>query len=434
MSTEAYASGNSAIQAKLISAQEFDKHLATAGKLQVMTGAAEAAVGKVSGILPSVTGKQVNKAEDLDVMLERLYELQKLGGFRDYGQAATQFAGSAEYVMKGVYSAPRAQALLSAFALAGQGDTASERLSQVTTSVSAGLIKNRGMKVNPDYQADVEKSGEYFKRLGVTGENKPEERIMAVVNDLLGQEDKTKAAGKNWDPMLYLYEKGFINVQARESLAKLAGAERTGGQLGNLMALADKPMTGTPLIDRDFENYRKYEPSGSVRESRTQAQLREYKEGQEKFFQEEMMRRAFGQLGGETQFGGDLKSVQDGWSPVSIYQRSQLMLEAQHMIFKEADKYGVKHTDAMMPGHLYGQREEFLGFKQLQDISEETRKAGGGITPGFDPRETNNILKDIKALLERNAPGPPASQRAGAPPPNLGPAMPPHRAANAGGP
>ena len=106
-----------------------------------MTGAAPAAVGKMSGILPMVTGKKTNKAEDLDVLMERLYQEQKLGGFRDYGQAATQFAGSAEYVMKGVYTAPSAQALLSAFAMAGQGDTASERLSQVTTAVSGGMLR-----------------------------------------------------------------------------------------------------------------------------------------------------------------------------------------------------------------------------------------------------------------------------------------------------
>jgi len=424
MTTEAMASGFGAISAGLVSDVEFQKHLVTAGQLQKMTGAAPGAVGKMSGILPMVTGKKVNRAKDLNVLMERLYEEQKLGGFKDYGQAATQFAGSAEYVMKGVYNAQAAQALLSAFAMAGQGETASERLSQVTKAVSAWVLRNRGMKVIPEYENLTERSGDYFKGLGVTPNTKSEERILAVVEDLIKQEDATIAAGKNWNPMDYLYEKGFINVQSRESLAKLAGVERTGGQLSNIFGVGNTPLPGTSGIPAAFGRSVTTDPALAREEARAMNRLAQARAGMgvggEGLFRDVMLEKAYAALGGEAVMGeGNTLDVIKGRSWINPHewvfgQRNQLEMEAQRQILETAKERGIKtqtgeRTDArtgLVTGH------DFLGWEGLFKIGQQTREAGGTLAPDAAAGRTNDLLGEIRDLMKLTVP-----DKAGAPAP-----------------
>ena len=422
LTTEAMASGFGAIQAGLVTAPEFQKHLITSGQLSKMTGAEPGAVGKMSGILPMVTGKKKNTAEDLDVLMERLYEEQKLGGFKDYGQFAEQFAGSAEYVMKGVFNAPTLAALQAAFAKAGQGATASERVSQVTTAVSAGVLRNKGMKVNPDYENLMERSGEYFKKLGVTPNTKTEDRIMAVVNDLLKQEDVTLAAGKNWNPMDYLLEKGFINVQSRESLAKLAGVERTGGQLSELLGLGAKPLPATSGIGEKFRASKAGDITMAREEARAIDRAKQFRAGLgekgEGLFRDAMLEKAYTSKGGEAYFGSgntlDVIKGRAGLNPHEIWfgQREEVESEAQRMLLAEADKFGVKHADPFdrdLSGKIRGTRH--LPWTELFSIGQKTREAGGTLTPEADLGTTNGLLADIKGLLKLTVQppgGPPA--------------------------
>ena len=432
LSTEAMSSAYGSIAAGRISDAEFQKHLITAGQLQKMTGAEPGAVGRMSGILPMVTGKERNNAADLDVLMERLYKEQKLGGFRDYGQAATQFAGSAEYVMKGVFNAPTAQALLSAFAMAGQGDTASERLSQVTTAVGAGLLRNRGMKINPEYESLVEKSGDYFGRLGVTPNTKTEDRIMAVVRDLLKAEDESKAKGLNWNPMDYLLEKGFINVQSRESIAKLAGVERTGGQLSALLGLGNQPLPATSGIPAAFDEMVKTEPWAAREQGNVQAKLAQFGAGMAGGmgpFREAMRAKAFGALGGETEFGANLEQiVKPGWLDAEYWiggRQSRIDLEAQHQILSAAAKAGIKIPDTRIlgeQGEYHGETQ--LDWKELFKIAQKTREAGGTLTPGADSAKTNQLLAEIRDGLKALAPGVGGAPPAAGPGPIVPPALP----------
>jgi hypothetical protein len=421
MTVEAMASGFGAIKAGLVSDNEFQKHLVTAGQLQKMTGAEAGAVGKMSGILPMVTGKPVNTAADLDVLMERLYKEQQLSGFKDYGQAATQFAGSAEYVMKGVYNAPTAQALLSAFAMAGQAGTASERLSQVTTAVSAGVLRNRGMKVNPEYESLIERSGDYFKGLGVTPNTKTEDRIMAVVKDLLAKEDEAKANGLNWNPMDYLLEKGFINVQSRESLAKLADVERTGGQLSNILELGNAPLADTSGIQAQFERSKSVDPTMAREEARATDRLAQFRAGLggqgEGLFRDEMIEKAYASLGGEAAFGkGNTLETVMGRSVINPYelvfrQRQQVELEAQRQIIAAARQQGVRTPEVGTRGDAI-----FLGWEKLFEIGQQTRAAGGTLAPETNPGKTNDLLTEIRDLMKLTVP-----EKGGAPRPVGGP-------------
>ena len=175
------------------------------------------------------------------------------------------------------------------------------------------------MKVDKEMEGLVEKSSHYFKGLtdpttgkGLGLNSMTEDRVMAVVKDLLSQEDKSVAAGLNWNPMDYLLEKGFINVQSRESLAKLAGVERTGGQLSGLLNLGKSPLAGASNIPGAFEGMKATEPWAMKEEGRIAGRLAEAAaaiEGGVGPFRDIMREKAFAAMGGKTAFGADKDTI-----------------------------------------------------------------------------------------------------------------------------
>ena len=66
MTEAARASGYGAIQAGRVSKEDFDKFLVSQGRLQTLTHADARAVGQAAGMMPMLTGKKKNTAEDLE--------------------------------------------------------------------------------------------------------------------------------------------------------------------------------------------------------------------------------------------------------------------------------------------------------------------------------------------------------------------------------
>ena len=96
---------------------------------------------------------------------------------------------------------------------------------------------------------------------------------------MLAEENRKAAKGENYNPMEYLSSKGFINVQAREALAKLSGVERTGGQLSSLLGVANTPLAAKSGMDEKFEQFKSSDPWAAQEAARNDTRLAEYKAG-----------------------------------------------------------------------------------------------------------------------------------------------------------
>jgi hypothetical protein len=423
MTTEAKSSALGAISAGRVSPAEFDKFLVTQGKLQTLTHADAGAVGQAAGLMPMITGKASNNAEDLSSLSSRLYEIQRLGGFRDYGQAAEQLGQSAGYVMKGIYSAPELQALQAAFAIGGEGGTASERITQLTRATSANMMRNRKMNLGDDYKENSATSYEYFKRLGITDQTAPIERALKVVADVAAQEDKAKEGGKEFYGTDYLSRQGFNSVQDRESIMKLVGVSRT-GLLKQLMEKAEAPLGGDTAIAEGWQNMVR-DPMFQERASHleTEAANKGFGTGAGgvKQFENQMLERMYAQTGGaEGNAGYDLKDIKNRWrlDPRNWGNMrgslSNLEWEAQHRVLEEAGAAGVavpmtKTIDAR--SGMESGSETWLGWEKLQEINQQTVAKGGKGALGDNGERLAKAMEKLSDNLEKYVKGPPAKEQ-----------------------
>jgi hypothetical protein len=300
----------------------------------------------MAGLLPLVSGRETNQAAPLSALNERLYEIQRQGGFESYGQAAEQFAASAEYTMKGVMTAPEQQALLSAFAIGGQGNTAAELLSQVIRATSAGIMRDRGMKPAEGYQQDYQRSARYFKSLGITTKTRAADRFLPILENINRKEDEARRRGEYFSPMDYLMEKGFINQEDREAIAKLAGMHRT-GQLAALPRMARAPVGEQPTgaIEGSFRQGFAKDPFLQERQIAQEGDLERQQRAQQELFKATITRQAYVALGGEEHFKEKYKTVMDraSYNPVEAIcgSRRQVEWKAQQLVVEEAAKAGL---------------------------------------------------------------------------------------------
>jgi hypothetical protein len=365
--------------------------------------------------------------QELDAMAYRLYQLQQLGGFKNCGQFAGQIGAAGEYVMKGVYTAPQEAALLSAFAVGGQGASAAERVSQVTKATFAGLFRAPGLKIDPAYMAEFEKSAEYFRRIGVTEETAPIERITKVVDDILAAESKDRTAGKDFKVMDYLIKSGFVNQQDREAIAKLAVTAGT-GLLPKLMTMAGEAVTGSGIetawkaATADIQHQ---QPKADLAIELQKAEIGVA--GGVGPFRDVMMRNAFAAAGGSVAFGGrTLEEVQSTWraDPRNwMLNRGEgaLLNQAKRMVFAEAAQYGILEPNIAqgMPARPYSTMigaGSQMGWEELFGVAHKVREKGGQLTPSLTDQEQTALLRRIADGIDRVSPaagGPPGAAGAG---------------------
>jgi hypothetical protein len=444
----AMATGFGAIAAGLVSQADMKKLLEYQGRRQVILGESPRALGELVGMLPLLSEKKGQTAEELEALNQRLFELQRLGGFESYEQGMGQLKRASAYTMKGIYTAPMAQALLSAFADAGPQEEAATSLEHATRAVTVGMMRNRGMKVLPEEADQFMRTAEYFKTLTdargnkLTDQTAPEERLMAVVRDIMAAEDTAHKAGRQFYATDYLTHKGFINQQDMLALAALTGVERK-GMLGQLMTLGRAPLTphqpGTGL-DVEWEAFKR-DPVGAQIIARREAEIASRaEEGGVGEFRNLMMARAYAKLGGKEAFGDELETIQNRnpWHPYEIlggqlvpHSKAGLQLAAQQELVAEALRSGVD-VGSLFPGCFNPRTQQleggFVGWEELFGLSQKTGERGGTILPGADPltmgRNIQRIADGIDDLRGQKAGGPPnavgaAGPRAAGPPPAL---------------
>ena len=266
---------------------------------------------------------------------------------------------------KGIYTAPQTQALLSAFAMFGEGDTASERLTQLTRATSANMMRNRRMKLGEDYQENSATSYQYFKNLGINDQTAPIERALCVVKDVQKKEDEARGQGKEFYGTDYLAKQGFNSVQDREAILKLVGLSRT-GLLDQLMQKAKEPLGPSTELQEAWKN-RMNDPVFQARASEIAGELANKNLGAKGgvgTFQAEALHRAWANLGGkEGNAGRTFKDIEDqawydprGWGNQEG-TRSRVEWRAQQDVLTAARR---RHSD---PGRQSDRREDRGGHR-----------------------------------------------------------------------
>jgi hypothetical protein len=418
MMRAAMASGAGSIDAKLVSSEDLKRSLVTAGMISKMQNASPAAVGKLAGIMPQLTGKDVNTAEDLERMTDRLNEIQKLGGYDNYDQFADQTSKSAQYVLKGLYTAPKMAALQAAFARGGQGDTASESLSQLTSALSVGVMRNRGIKVDPEYAAQYQTTSKYFKGLQdsqggrITDKTRPEDIAMAIVKDVNKAAENSKAKGEYFNPDSYLLGHGFSNEMSRKAILKLAGEEMKGGMVTRLMGMADAPL-GPSSIPSQFQDYVRTDPSGMQAQADfadTMATAKRSMSPENRLLQAKQI--AFDQALARSQITGTFdehmkKSWYDRFQENLIGQNvgnarygqyEQVNIIAQQRLQAEARRLNLDVPSTMRQISGKGQARDFyMGDEAMIALQERVQRAGGNPLAGSD-----DLGREVLGELKKN--------------------------------
>ena len=414
MTTAAKASAFGAIKSGRVSESDFNAFLASQGKLQTLTGADARAVGQAAGLMPMISGKEKNSAADLENLSGRLYEIQQLGGFEDYGQASKQLGQSAGYVMKGIYSAPEVQALQSAFAMGGEGETASERLTQLTRATSANMMRSRKMNLGADYKENSSTSYDYFKRLGVNDQTAPIERAMAVVRDVQAQEDAARKSGKEFYGTDYLAKQGFNSVQDREAILKLVGVSRT-GLLKQLMNKTKGPIGESSEVQSAWKKMTAdpvFQKRASDIQTEAENKLFGTGEGGVKTFENQMLERSYAETGGAGgNAGADLEDIKNRykWNLKNWFDmkgsRSRLEFQSQRTVLNNAQAAGVLLLPGEEPGLNGDAKGGWLGWERLQAIDRETREAGGKGALGDNSEKLAQSMDRLSANIEQYVKG-----------------------------
>jgi hypothetical protein len=427
----AMGKGFGAVQAGLVSEQEMKKAAVFQGRRQLMYGESPEAMGSILGMLPMMSEKKGQTGEELEALNQRLDEIRKLAGYQSYAQAVGQVERVSPYVLKGIYSGPMAMALTGAMALGSKPEEAGTHLEQATTAVTVGMMRARHMKVLPEDAQQYLTTAEYFKKLTdrqgkkITDQTPAEERILAVVDDVLRAEDAAVKAGQHFEGTLYLTKQGFLNQEHMLALTSLVGVQRK-GLLQQMLDAGRAPIAphvaGTG-VDADFARFQR-DPVGAEMIAEREVELAEQAAFAKDRFSRVRMQAAFSRLGGKGRFGEGVDEIMKR-SDWNLYEqmfgpRHQLELEAQKEIVKQAQAAGVALPQNFGFRGVRGRMTpSFEGWEKLFDVAQQTGAAGGRVLPGPNDAQNTANLQRIADNTERllgRAPG------AGGPPPGQPPA------------
>ncbi len=416
---------------------ELKRAAVASGKLQMMAGTNATDVGDVAGLMPFLTGKQQNTAQDLINMQARLYKISKVGDFHNYGEFAKQMGIAAPRVMSGEYTGPQAAAMLGMFALGGQGETAGEHLQMLSTAMTGGLLRNRGMRnIAPEFQEGSEKSADYFKRIGITAQDDRFAAEKKLVANLLAEEDLAHREHRRWDADLFLQERGMIMQQGRAAAIKIASVARASrGKYEGMLELGTVPVSAADdTMTEDWQKALK-DPFNRKQVAQTRTDILRARQGTEEGgqFRDIMMQSAYNAYGGPKAFGGhDLKTVEDTskWNPEDwLFNRGSTALKfrAGQLTIEEAKRVGNVGGAKELEGTLAGNRT----WEQMFRVAQKNQEMGGELTPGASPETTmaanteeiKGLREDMRGYFGGRGAGPPAgvgapAARAAVPPPH----------------
>ena len=376
-----------------ISKGAFDKMLTVAGLGAQLMGPEQAgAWGGVAGILPGMmqpkNGKMIT-ADEGEQLMTKLFKMQQMGGFSDFGQFAGQFESSSVLATNKFYTPEQMAALLDVLSV-GHGNTASTLLDQATRATSMGFLRDRGMKVNSE--VDFEKSSQYMKGLGINKDTTPFMRNLAVARDVAKQME-----GKpTFDYHAYLGSRGFINQGDRDALAALAAGVSTGLMDQMVGEMGKDYQAGT--LQGLFEKRMVDEPSFGAAMSQQMGEISSVKRGLPKERLLALKRAAFNKLKDEgvVKYDSFEDYEKEGWWSRNVGDsltnwHGKVDAEAQNMLYRASRKSGVGFSEG------WDVKNQYVGDEAMQRQLNSV-VAGGGNPFSEATEYLKQMASDIKKL------------------------------------
>jgi hypothetical protein len=375
---------------KTISKADFDKAMIAAGKMQTLEGGNADAYGQLMGQIALQAKGQLSPAE-AEGRLNKLFQIQQPGGFKNMSQAASQYAKLNPMVMNDIYSQEEAMSMLSAMSVSSP-DEAATKVQQFTRSVLAGRLKARGMAVSSD--VDFTKTSDYMKGLGIGEGDTAMGMGRKIADDLAAQ----KARDAKFNAHDYLLTHGFGNQEDRLAIMDYAGL-RNSGRLEKIEAAAGARLDNG-AISRRFAERTGRDPFYARRSGELSEQAADLQRSEEVEDVNNMKRAAFARLKGQGQISGSFEEWNNsaGWNPRNwmFGDSSKVNLEAQHMVSESARRAGINvpNMDRYDARTSLKTGEDYMGDEGLKSIMQRTREAGGNPFDGA----ASDIAKAAKSL------------------------------------
>ena len=360
-----------------ISRDDFQKLLASAGKMQTMEGGSPQAYGKLAGLVPLLSPEHIDAAQG-EAKLDKLFKIQQPGGFPNFSQAIDQFGKLTGYIQTGQINDEEAMALLSAYSVASP-ESAGTYTEQAIRAVSAGVLRSRGMHISSDQ--DSVKTDQFFKEIGVTTKMGIRDRLMTTTKHLSGWMQKNP--GLNVGD--YLVTRGFGSQEERNSLQIMAGLHKEGnwqvfedmlGKQGEAGAITKRfdEVTGSDKLMQD-------------RRSQTMAELAKLDKGVGAERIMPLQRAAWAELKTQGKITdenfdewskrGMLGRMWDDFNPLWSNYHEQVNLRSQEAVVSEARRLGIPYTNPITVGRGGEPVQHYMGDEALGRLTTKVEQAGG---------------------------------------------------------
>jgi hypothetical protein len=438
----------------LITPGEARKALEFGGAFQGMVGGDAPTHGRMIGILPSLLGRRTTGGE-LAQTETQLYDIMKEAQLK-FPDMAKMYAEIAPEIMAKAYSPMRGAAILTAMSGTTGAQSAAEMKALVRGTI--GSISKTG---KPRVEGG-EPIGKYLKELGIDNallaKTQPTDLLELVANkisdDLKAQQKGADAKGEQFQPLVYLKHKGYMNQEDVNAMVHYATLQQSGLMGAALATAAPEKMPSAAEAQKRVADWQRTDTTSQAQKAAIAiAGSRATPEAEQSAYLLNLFGTAQARL--RTEPGKAwLPDVTEDVMNMTRFnykewwygERSAMEMEAQHMLIGEAQKVGVKADVPRYMNRIGEWQEDFMGQPELYELAQRIRKAGGQDIPGFDMpvratagglAEQAEAQKQAAALdpdalgkvaaalnrnsnaLEKNAPAVPKTT--GAPTPNVTP-------------
>jgi hypothetical protein len=408
MSTAAEGAGQAAIGVN-ISREAFREGLEGIGKLQAMEQSDPRAYGKFAATI-ALQAQPGTTAGQMKGTANKLFNIQKPGGFESFAQFAKQNAETSSFVQNKIYTDAENAALLSALSL-NNPETAATRLEQITRATSSGLMRDRGIKAAPGIEHDT--SGAYFQKLGITEGMPAMERLQRITDDVTRAQDTAAKNGKPFLTTEYLMKEGIRNTDDAQAIMDFAGTKRKGLWEKTFVPLINAAADPN-AIDQIFDAQKGREPvlmDQVAENAREAAQVKRSLSPEGQLSQ--IQKAAFARLHGEKEMAGTFEEWKNRGFLQRVYYdatggfQSRVDSETQRMLQQEAKRTGIDwHAPRRTDPRSGLSTELYAGDKALFELQQRIQQAGGDPMAGAadDMKAAAAALLDAAKAIAPTAP------------------------------
>jgi hypothetical protein len=383
--------------------EAFEKAMIAAGRMQTMEGGPAEAYGAMMGQLAiSATGPMT--AEDAQAKLYKMFQIQQPGGFKNFGQAASQFAKIQPLIQSGVLTAEQGMSLLSTFSVASP-EEAGKMVDSFVRTTMAGRLRERGMKVAEG--VETQKSAAYMKSIGADKLVDPTEIGKRIAADLDEKRQAAAGRGEQFDVYAYLQTHGFNEQMGRDVTMLFAGMKNR-GSLAKIEAAQNAPVE-PDAIDKLFEKRLGKDLFLKGRAGQLSEQMAGTKQGMAEEPLVAAQRAAFARLKSQGKISGTFEKWRN---------QNWLQSTASDLFFGGSSMQVAGETALSLgrEGRCLGIKvpeKSGFGHDETADLARRVRDAGGDVTAGVtndlaaaaaDLREAARELKGGPAVMQPAAP------------------------------